>query len=73
MIYILTEGGGSIGMGHISRCISISQALKKKGYSSKFIINADGPISTALSGIQYQLFDWINDGRVGVWVGGTET
>ena len=61
MIYILTEGGGSIGMGHISRCISISQALKKKGYSSKFIINADGPISTALSGIQYQLFDWIND------------
>lgn len=60
-IFILTEGGGHIGMGHVSRCLSIYQAFEKRGYSPEFIINANTSITPALEGVRYHLFDWISD------------
>ena len=30
-VFILTEGGKDIGFGHITRCISLSEAFEEKG------------------------------------------
>jgi UDP-2,4-diacetamido-2,4,6-trideoxy-beta-L-altropyranose hydrolase len=60
-IYILTEGGANIGMGHISRCQSLSDAFAQYGYESTLIINAS---ETAIKNLSYQKviqLDWINE------------
>lgn len=56
-IYILTEGGSNIGLGHISRCSSIYQAFKEKGYNPKFIVNTDEHINNE----DYIVSNWIED------------
>jgi len=58
-IFIFTEGGGEIGMGHISRCLSLYQAFEMRGYFPQFIINGNESLVSAVSGNRYQLFDWI--------------
>lgn len=60
-ILILTEGGGSTGMGHIARCLSIYQAFETKGYFPEIIINANESVIPALDGTRYLLFDWIKE------------
>lgn len=60
-IFILTEGGGNTGMGHISRCLSVYQAFEKRGYRPQLIINGATEVSRVLNGIRYHLFDWINE------------
>jgi UDP-2,4-diacetamido-2,4,6-trideoxy-beta-L-altropyranose hydrolase len=58
-IFIITEGGGKIGMGHISRCLSLYEAFAERGYSSTLIINCDINISDILDGYKYIILDWI--------------
>lgn len=58
-IFILTEGGGEIGVGHISRCVSLYQAFEMRGYFPQFIINGNESAVSAFIGIRYQLFNWI--------------
>lgn len=58
-IFILTEGGGETGMGHISRCLSLYESFEMRGYFPQFIINGNESIVLAVSGTRYQLFDWI--------------
>jgi UDP-2,4-diacetamido-2,4,6-trideoxy-beta-L-altropyranose hydrolase len=60
-IFILTEGGGLSGMGHISRCMSLCQALEMQGRSPVMIVKGDDSVSKVLSGITYLLFDWIRE------------
>lgn len=60
-IFILTEGGKDIGFGHITRCISLSQAFEEKGVKSKFIINGDDSIMDLLKGQNYRIFNWIEE------------
>lgn len=58
-IFLFTEGGKGIGFGHITRCISICQALKEKRAKVKLIVKADSSITRLLSGFDYQVFDWL--------------
>ena len=43
-ITILTEAGGNIGFGHLTRCIALYQAIEEKGYSPELIVNGDESI-----------------------------
>lgn len=60
-IYILTEGGKDIGFGHITRCISLSQAFEEKGIASEFIVNEDDSILGVLRGKNYRIFNWFKE------------
>jgi spore coat polysaccharide biosynthesis predicted glycosyltransferase SpsG len=44
-VKILTEGGKDIGLGHISRCLSLFDELLKRKISSELIINGDVKIN----------------------------
>jgi len=58
-VFIITEGGKDIGVGHITRCLSLYQAFKERGIVLKFIINGDNDIEYLLNGANYQLLNWI--------------
>lgn len=60
-IFILTEGGGSTGMGHVARCLSIYQTFEARGYFPEIIINGNESIIPALDGTKYLLFDWVKE------------
>ncbi len=59
-IYILTEGGDGIGMGHISRCLSLCQAFDEFGYAATLIINNKGKTLTGIQDIRVVQLDWLN-------------
>ena len=40
----LTEGGGGVGLGHISRCQSLADAFEELNYQCKFIINGNNSL-----------------------------
>jgi spore coat polysaccharide biosynthesis predicted glycosyltransferase SpsG len=44
-ILILTESGTQIGMGHITRCLSIAQEFKKQGWNVRILLDSDIPNS----------------------------
>lgn len=63
---ILTEGGGNIGFGHLSRCSALSQAIKEQnGHAEvEFIIKWDGSTGNFFSdrtADDMLFFDWIKD------------
>ena len=58
---IFTEGGKNIGFGHITRCISFSQAFSEKGMETDFIINSDESVVDLLKGKKYKLCNWITN------------
>ncbi|MES2330079.1 MAG: UDP-2,4-diacetamido-2,4,6-trideoxy-beta-L-altropyranose hydrolase [Bacteroidota bacterium] len=58
-IYILTEGGGSKGLGHISRCLSLSQAFTEYGFASAMVINGEGIDAGILAATNAEELDWI--------------
>ena len=60
-IFILTEGGDGVGFGHITRCVSISQAFSKEGIEADFIVNSDESVVDLLKGKKYELYDWIKN------------
>jgi UDP-2,4-diacetamido-2,4,6-trideoxy-beta-L-altropyranose hydrolase len=57
-ITILTEGGENIGFGHLTRCLSLSQAFEAHGYSPRFIINGDNSVKSILNDRPFELFNW---------------
>ncbi|MCX6743107.1 MAG: UDP-2,4-diacetamido-2,4,6-trideoxy-beta-L-altropyranose hydrolase [Candidatus Parcubacteria bacterium] len=59
-ISILTEGGKNIGMGHMTRCLSICQAFKDQGVNPVFFINADRNTERILKGDKnYKFYNWV--------------
>ncbi len=62
-IYILTEGGGNIGMGHISRCLSLAQAFQERGYPSTMIVNGEKLHAKVFGETAYIELDWINHAK----------
>ena len=60
-VYILTEGGSNIGFGHITRMLSIYQAFKLKGISSKLIINGDTSLLSLVKETNFEIFNWVKD------------
>jgi len=49
-VFIVTEGGKNIGFGHITRCISIYQALEKRGILPEFIVNSKDNVKNTSRG-----------------------
>lgn len=60
-ILILTEGGKSIGFGHIARCVSLSQAFEERGMQPELLINGDSTVETILKNRKYRIFDWLKE------------
>ncbi len=60
-IFILTEGGKGIGMGHLTRCLSLYQAFEEKKILPKFIINGDEMVKYLFKGKNYRIFKWLKE------------
>jgi len=60
-VFFLTEGGKSIGFGHVTRCTAIQQALKEKNLASEMVVNADPTVEGMLKGVNHRYLDWLND------------
>jgi len=60
-IFIITEGNAKIGYGHLTRCLSISQGFKARGFSTTFIIYCDESGKRVLGGMRPIAFDWIEE------------
>jgi len=60
-IVFLTEAGKNIGFGHIVRCASVCQAFEKLGIKSQLIVNGDESVRDFLRGMNFVIFDWLND------------
>lgn len=58
-VKIFTEGGKSIGLGHISRCMSLYDEVSKRGISTDFIINGDVSNVDFLNGIVFKNENWL--------------
>lgn len=59
-IFILTEGGRNIGLGHITRCLSLYQAFEEVKVYPQFIINGEQNIISVLENIKYINLDWMD-------------
>jgi spore coat polysaccharide biosynthesis predicted glycosyltransferase SpsG len=57
--YIITEGGKGIGLGHITRCLSLYQACAEKKIFPEFIVNGDGTVRPLLKEKKYRIFNWL--------------
>jgi UDP-2,4-diacetamido-2,4,6-trideoxy-beta-L-altropyranose hydrolase len=60
-VFILTEGGGNAGLGHITRCTSIYQAFEEVGIRPEFIVNGDETILGFVKDKNCRIFDWLNN------------
>jgi len=58
-VFILTEGGKKIGLGHLMRCSALYGAFKYRGIRPLFIVNADKSIKGILKKKKYAAFNWI--------------
>lgn len=72
-VFILTEGGKNIGLGHITRCLSICQAFEEQDITPELIINGEGTILDLLKNNKFQILDWLKEkGKVFRMIDGTE-
>lgn len=60
-VFIITEGSKNTGFGHITRCLSLYQAFKEGGILPELIINGDNNIEYLLKGVNYQIFNWLDE------------
>jgi UDP-2,4-diacetamido-2,4,6-trideoxy-beta-L-altropyranose hydrolase len=60
-VFILTEGGSNIGIGHITRCASLYEALEDKGMVPEFVINGDETVNYLLKDKNHKIFDWLQE------------
>jgi UDP-2,4-diacetamido-2,4,6-trideoxy-beta-L-altropyranose hydrolase len=57
-VCILTEGGAGIGIGHITRCLSLYQAFEEKGIQPLFVVNGDETVKQYLKDTRHELINW---------------
>ena len=57
--FIITEGGDKMGFGHITRCISLSQAFEDKGLAPEFVVYGDSSVRDLLGGRKHEVFNWL--------------
>lgn len=60
-VFILTEGGQHVGLGHIMRCTSLCQAFEKMGVAAVFVVNGDESAVGLLGSTKSHIFDWLED------------
>lgn len=58
-VYIFTEGVGDKGSGHVTRCLSITQAFQERGVSVSFYLNAGESVVGVLEGTDHKVVDWL--------------
>ena len=63
-VFILTEGGKNIGLGHITRCTSIYQAFEEAGIEPQLIVNGDQTVQDLLRDKNCKVLDWLNDRKI---------
>lgn len=62
-VFILTEGGKDIGLGHITRCTSIYQAFEEVDIQPQLIVNSNETVQDLLKDKNCKVFDWLNDSK----------
>ncbi|MBU1628123.1 UDP-2,4-diacetamido-2,4,6-trideoxy-beta-L-altropyranose hydrolase, partial [bacterium] len=62
-IYILTEGGGGKGWGHLIRCSALYQAFSERSFVPQMVVNGDDSCAILLSGMKYQIYNWLKDSQ----------
>lgn len=60
-VFIVTEGSAIVGLGHISRCISLYQAFEEKEIYPCLIVNGDNSVFQFLENRNFLLLDWVNN------------
>ncbi|WP_456384004.1 GNAT family N-acetyltransferase [Persephonella sp.] len=61
-VNILTEGSSSIGFGHVTRCLSISQAFEEFfGIEPEIFINGDRTVLSIIGNRKINIVDWLSD------------
>lgn len=58
-VFILTESGSKIGLGHLMRCDALYDAFMHRGITPFFIVNAQTSLKGILNGQKYSVFNWI--------------
>ncbi len=53
-VLIRTEGGPSIGFGHVRRCLSLAQALREQGADVLFLVNDDAAIRSQIASVGFE-------------------
>ncbi len=60
-VLILTEGGGQRGLGHVTRCLSVLQALQEQGTATLIIVDGDETVELALNGTNHRRVEWLSE------------
>ena len=59
-VKFFTEGGRGIGIGHLTRCLSLCQAFEEKGGECHFVVKGDEKVKGIVKQ-NLKLLDWVND------------
>lgn len=62
-VLILTEGGGARGLGHVARCLALSQMCEEKGMLAEMFIRGNEKFKMSLKDSNYCFVDWLNRKR----------
>ncbi len=57
-VLILTEGGGSLGWGHLTRCLALTQGLEEAGCEWQAVVNTQGSLPSSASGPKWFQGNW---------------
>lgn len=60
-VYIFTEGGSEVGLGHITRCLALYDEMEKRGLNSLFIVNGEHSVGEVLGKRNYIIDHWIKN------------
>jgi spore coat polysaccharide biosynthesis predicted glycosyltransferase SpsG len=60
-IFILTEGSSRIGFGHITRCLSLYDALEDIGCKVGFVVNGDSTVGGLFESRDHKFLDWAEE------------
>lgn len=61
-VFIITEGGKDIGLGHVARCCSLYDAFAQRGVAPTFVLNGN-TAKGLLKNRRKKVFDWLRDDR----------
>lgn len=63
-VAILTEGGIGIGLGHITRCLSLYQSFEQLNIIPLLIINSTSKLDNIFEEQNFTIIDWINNKEI---------
>lgn len=60
-IWFFTEAGSSIGLGHLTRCLSVYEAFEERNLFPQIIVKSDTNLDSILTDKNYSNLDWIKN------------